>query len=102
MNSKVIKQFYCKAHNRRIWIELYYFNEEKKYLFRICTKTYRGGRDIFKNENWYTPETFYLIKDLMFSFCNDETNELVFKKLVPSDAYVFNEINKHKDELKNS
>ena len=102
MNSKVIKQFYCKAHNRRIWIELHYFESEKTYLFRICTKTYKGGRDIFKNENWYTPETFYIIKDLMISFCDDEINKLVFNKLVPADAYVFNEINKHKNELKNS
>lgn len=94
----VIKQYYCKAKNRRIWIELYYFKDENDYLFRICTKTYQGGRNIFKTDNWYSVQTFLLIRDLIKDFYDIHVDMVVSKGKVNADVDVFNKVIEHYNE----
>jgi len=94
--SEVIKQSYCKSKNRRVWIELHYFNEDPKpYLFRIAIKKYNGGRDIFITENWYTPESFVLLKDLLFDFIDIQLLAVVYPERGIADVFNFNIINEH-------
>ena len=102
-NSQIIKQFYCKANNRRVFIELFYFKEENAYLFRVITKTLKDRlkRDIFITINWYSPETFFLINDLMNDFIDNQLKSVVFPKRLKAEVSNFNIIKEHINETNN-
>ena len=88
--SKILKQYYCKAKNRRVWIELHHFEEVDKYLFRISTKTLKEKRDILTLEHWYTPETFLLINDSLKTFVDKQIFDLLNLGILKADILYYN------------
>jgi hypothetical protein len=95
MTSTILKQYYCKANNRRVWIEMHYFESVKKYLFKISTRTLKKDREIYNAENWYTPETFVLLKDLLNVFVDTQLLAAVYMEKFSADVSTYNVLKEH-------
>ena len=98
--NELIKQYFCKVKNKRIWIELFYFESEKNYCFRVSTKNYKGGRHILKTDTWYSVETFQLIRDLMQNFYDIQVDMVVGEGKIDADLNIFNKVIEHYNSLK--
>lgn len=74
---KTIKQLYIKRKNARINVALLQEND----IFVFCIHTRKlidfKSREINVVQELYTPETFYLIADLMYKITTDNTVRLL-------------------------
>lgn len=69
-----IKGFIVRSKNRKIIMSFFYNKIEKQYFFMVVTKRLvsREKREIITIQNYYTPESFYLLKETMEQFCLDD------------------------------